>query len=205
MRQHQPHWRLLILFLIAIATLLAVTIYKAIGVIDWNGVWIALTKVAVIATLTYLAWELFRKRGWRWKVFKGWLADVPDISGKWTGTAKSNFVESDGSEANEIPVSVEIVQTFTSVNVRFTPETGKSASYSVTASFVHDPEAQRFRLIYTYTNEPRVNESHLDKHFGTAILEIEGTPPSRMHGSYMTDRKNQTKGDLELSKVTLTD
>jgi hypothetical protein len=33
-------------------------------------------------------------------------------------------------------------------------------------------------------------------------VRFEGTPPSRMHGSYMTDRKNQTKGDLELSKVS---
>lgn len=200
MRQHQPRWRLLILFLMVIATLAAVTIYKVAGIIDWHGVWVAVTKVTLVGAITYGAWELFRKRGWKYAVFQGWLVDVPDISGKWTGIAKSNFIAGDGEgdDAKEIPVTVEIVQTFTSVNVRFIPDTGKSASYSVTASFVHDPEAQRCRLIYTYTNEPKVNESHLDRHFGTAILEVEGTAPTKMHGSYMTDRKNQTKGDIEL-------
>lgn len=204
MRQHQPRWRLLILFLMVIATVAAVSIYKAAGVIDWHGVWGAVTKVTLISTITYGGWEIFRRWGWRWKLFKGWLVDVPDISGRWSGVARSNFIAADGEgdDAKEIPVTAEIVQTFTSINIRFNPETGKSNSYSVTASFIHDPEAQRCRLIYTYANEPKVTEAHLDRHFGTAILEIEGTPPTKMHGLYMTDRKNQTKGDLELSRAS---
>ena len=66
-----------------------------------------------------------------------------------------------------------------------------------------DPEAKRCRLVYTYLNEPSVLADKLDTHFGTAILEIHGEPPAKMTGSYMTGRKKQTKGTLELNRKTL--
>jgi len=201
MREHQPRWRVLILLLVLLATAIAIPIYLALGLVDLAGVWVAFTKVSVVGFLTWALWELFRRRLWRWRAFRGWLVDVPDLNGSWLGVARSSYAQSsDGEPNDEIQVSVQITQTFTSISVAFHALTLTSDSHSVTASLITDPEARRCRLVYTYLNEPSALANDLDMHFGTAILEICGEPPAEMKGHYMTDRKEQTKGALKLRR-----
>lgn len=204
MRQHQPNWRRLILVLLVVATIVTLSLYKALGLIEWRGVWIGFTKIGIVATAVYGLWEVFRRWLWRWKWFQGWLVDVPDLNGEWLGTASSSYVDPTTGKAGEPrQVLLEIVQTFTSISIAFHALTLTSQSNSVAANFVTDPDARRRRLVYTYLNEPSVLASELDIHFGTAILDIHGSPPDNLTGSYLTGRKEQTKGSLEFKRKTL--
>ena len=197
MRQHQPKWKPMMTVIVAVTSVITLAAYRVLGVIDWEGVWVGATKITVVAFFVSVFWEQFRKRCWRWPWLRGWLVDCPDIAGTWKGHAVSNF-----DDSKPIPVTVTIKQTFTSVNVSFRTDGQTSVSNSITASLVSDEEAGRCRLIYTYANEPNPMQNVLDMHFGTAILEIEECPAHRMRGTYMTARHPQTKGTIELERVT---
>ena len=203
MREHQPRWRILILLLVIVSTSITVLGCLVLGAMDFQGAWIALTNVGLVGLVAWGLWEVFRRRWWRWRMFRGWLVDLPDLNGKWLGVARSNYVDPSSDEPNgEIQVMMEITQTFTSICVGFTALTLTSTSDSITARFVTDPEAKRCRLVYTYLNEPGALAEDLDMHFGTAILNIRGEPPSEMEGSYMTARNQQTRGTLKLKRQT---
>jgi hypothetical protein len=201
MQQHQPNWRRLILVFIVVASVVTLALYKILGIVEWRGVWVGFTKIGVVATTVFGLWEVFRRWLWRWKWFRNWLVDIPDLNGRWLGTASSSYVDTvTGEQEKPIKVHLEIIQTFTNISIAFNALTLTSHSNSVTANFIIDPETGRCRLIYTYLNEPSVLVSDLDMHYGTAILDIHGSPPDRLTGKYLTGRKEQTKGTLEFTR-----
>lgn len=202
MRQHQPKWRILIGMLIGISTVIALAIYKILGVVTWNGVWVGLTKISIVGFATWGLWEWFRRHLWRVKIFQGWLVDIPNISGQWEGELKSSYVDEEtGDPTPDMPVTCNIRQRFNTVHIKFQVNAGSSKSYSVVASFVTDEEAGRKKLVYSFENESDPLDDGLDNHFGTAVLEIEGSPPNRMAGFYLNNRRNQSKGKLTLRKT----
>ncbi len=86
-----------------------------------------LTKVIGSSAALYSIWELFRRRIWRWRVFR-WLGLVnfPDINGRWTGTLNWK------RRKTNIPASITIRQTYTDITVAYFGV--MSVSHSIAAS-----------------------------------------------------------------------
>lgn len=135
---------------------------------------------------------LFVSFAWRWKIFRGWLIPIPDISGKWEGILISTYT----TPAMEIPTTVEISQTFFNTIVRI--QTNESKSVSKCASFDIDTDRGVKHIYYTYVNNPKPEERHRsDIHYGTTLLEISDDNQT-LSGEYWTSRK--TTGSITLHK-----
>lgn len=149
-----------------------------------------LSKTVFVLTMIS---TLFVKFGWKWKIFKGWLVVIPNLSGKWIGTMYSNYE----TPPLEIPTEVEIKQTFFRTTVKL--KTGESKSNNIVASFNIDKDRGISQLIYTYYNIPNATvQDRSEIHCGTTILDI-SEDETKLNGIYWTGRK--TMGDIKLTKV----
>jgi hypothetical protein len=152
-----------------------------------------LIKVFGGSASSYAIWELFRKRLWRWKLFRHiGIVNFPDLTGTWEGT-----LNWEGRQAN-IPAKFEIRQTYTSITVLYIG--AMSTSHSIAASFViagEDTLDPAFQLLMTFRNErtriPPAEElksrnwvAH-KPHRGTVALNVEGIPPGRLAGAIWTE------------------
>ena len=147
------------------------------------------SKMVLIMTLLS---SLFISFAWKWKIFRGWLIPIPDISGKWEGILLSTYT----NPPMEIPTSVSIKQTFFHTIVKI--KTGESSSISKCASFDIDTDRGIKQLYYSYVNKPKAEVRHRSEiHYGTTLLEISDDNKS-LTGEYWTSRK--TTGSLHLHK-----
>ena len=75
----------------------------------------ALSHISTTISINILFWMIFIKWLWKLKLFYPWLVQVPNLSGNWEGTIKSNWnkVTSDA-----IPMEITIEQTFLNVQIR---------------------------------------------------------------------------------------
>lgn len=143
---------------------------------------------------------LFAQWFWKLPVFKGWLVKTPIISGTWHGQLQSTW--QDPHSAKTIPpIQIQLVirqNFFTTSCTLMTPE---SESHSFLADFMIDEERGIKQLIYSYTNTPNATFRYRSEiHYGTALLNIIGTPPSELLGEYWTSRG--TTGSMSLKLVT---
>lgn len=149
-----------------------------------------ISKTVFVLTLIS---SLFISFGWKWRIFKGWLVVIPDLSGKWIGIMYSNYK----NPPLEIPVEIEIFQTFFHTMVKL--KTGESQSVSLVASFDIDKDKGIKRLIYSYHNIPKATvQDRSAIHYGTTILDI-SEDEAVLNGCYWTNRA--TKGDMKIYKV----
>lgn len=121
-----------------------------------------------------------------------WLK-IPDLQGIWEGSLVSTY-----DTSKEIPVTITVRQTLTSLHVK--AKTGTSSSLSSCAHLLPHVELPRYDLIFTYLNSPK-GDSGLDMHWGTSIFAVEGLRPSSLEGSYFTNRKPQTQGSITIKKT----
>ena len=148
-----------------------------------------ISKTVFVITLIS---TLFISFGWKWRIFKGWLVVIPDLSGKWIGIMYSNYK----NPPLEIPVEIEIFQTFFHTTVKF--KTGECQSVNLVASFDIDKDKRIKRLIYSYHNIPKATvQDRSAIHYGTTILDI-SEDESELNGFYWTNRG--TKGDMKINK-----
>lgn len=169
-----------------------------LGTVDGSGLWTGITKLTLIATPTLLVGEFFRRRMWKWKLVQKFVR-MPDLNGEWRGTLDSSYTGSDGNRSAPSPITLKIVQNYTSIYVFFKTDHMSSFSDSICAHLAFHSELDRCRLIYTYCNEPAAT-SGLDRHCGTAMLNVVELRPSELRGNYFTDRKPQTKGVIQVKK-----
>ena len=149
-----------------------------------------ISKTVFVLTLIS---SLFISFGWKWRIFKGWLVVIPDLSGKWIGIMYSNYK----NPPLEIPMEIEIFQTFFHTMVKL--KTGESQSVSLVASFDIDKDKGIKRLIYSYHNIPKATvQDRSAIHYGTTILDI-SEDEAVLNGCYWTNRAS--KGDMNLKKV----
>ncbi|MBK1690503.1 Cap15 family cyclic dinucleotide receptor domain-containing protein [Rubrivivax gelatinosus] len=141
------------------------------------------------AGLIYMAlYWLFESRIWKWSKLAN-LLKVPDLSGTWD--CKGQTLSEGGSPwAGE----VTIVQSWDKLRVRL--KTGQSRSSSVAAALVYD-QADGFRLLYNYKNEPRIGEANLKGHRGSAELTFSSDLQSA-EGEYFNGHGRYTFGTLKL-------
>ena len=154
----------------------------------------ALTNISTTISINLIIWLLFIKWMWKWKIFYHWLVPFPNLSGKWSGTIKSNW---EGGNSEPIPTSVTITQTFFNIQVRINTE--ESRSYSIGASFDIDKDRGFQQLFYSYLNTPKSGVRDRSQiHYGSTLLNFEGSKVNKMEGEYWTSR--ETTGEIELIK-----
>jgi hypothetical protein len=140
---------------------------------------------------------IFDRWAWRWRIFRGWLVEQPDLQGTWRVLLKSSWKNPETKEG--IP-PINCVMTIRQTNSKFSARlfTRESSSYLV----AHKLEKQNdgvFQLFGTYHNTPDISlrGKRSEIHYGALVLEVRGDPPSSLSGHYWTDRN--TNGSLELS------
>lgn len=123
----------------------------------------------------------------------------PDLNGVWQGNLVSTWVNPEtGQVVPAIDTTVTIRQTLFSTHVSL--KTGESISYSTRAFLERFPETQRFRIWYSYNNDPQAQFQHRSSpHEGVAFLECEASNPDRLTGRYYTARK--TTGDVDVTRM----
>lgn len=153
-------------------------------------------KLPEVVTAYLVLHFAFTKWAWRWPVFRGWLVPFPDLQGTWQGELQTTWGDPESGRVPEpIPVTVCIRQTFSSLSVVIF--TAESMSYSTAASLSEADDTGLKRLIYTYTNTPRVGVRERSiVHDGAAVLRIVRGPVRTLEGEYWTNRKST--GDLRL-------
>ena len=104
-----------------------------------------------------------------------------------------------GGNRGPIPGVMVIEQTYWTTAVQF--YTRESGSSSISAAIVNKTDSKQAKsLLFTYTNNARQAHSHRShQHSGTCRLDVTGTTPSSLSGTYWTDRA--TAGDMTLTLV----
>ena len=137
----------------------------------------------------------FRRYLWRWRLFRALgVVKVPDLRGKWQGSAISSFDKSDQYE-----VLVEIHQNWTHMAIRLV--SGGSFSHSVVASIYVGDDGTT--LSYQFQNEPNVHATPtMHAHNGTASLRLADNQ-SHLEGDYYTGRDRRNHGSISLRRCPL--
>lgn len=144
-----------------------------------------------------VVWDL-----WLWKtpgISK--ITGHPRLYGTWKVTLTPSQHSRIPKAGNRGPISGAMVidQTFWTLAIQF--HTEQSTSGSVTASLVPQRDSRNIKdLYFTYTNRARQEHNQRSiPHHGTCLLQVAGTEPTAMDGSYWTDRL--TTGDMTLQRV----
>lgn len=149
-----------------------------------------------VVTADLVLVSIFIKWVWRWKPLQGWLVPFPDINGTWQGNIQTDWKDTEGKMPGLIPTILTIKQTFGRLSCVM--RTGEMESHSYVEGFCIDKDAQIRRLCYSYTSKPKTAlRNRSTPHDGTMLLNIIGTPVSKLEGEYWTQR--QTTGSVELT------
>ncbi len=111
--------------------------------------------------------SIYNRLIWRWS----WIGliglhTITNLSGRYNGKLISSY-----KGKTEIPLSLEIVQTWTKIIVYIRTGTDSSESYSYMAS-IFEVDDKSSQLTYTYTNQPfsAIADADMQPHDGTARL-----------------------------------
>ncbi|MGU7837916.1 Cap15 family cyclic dinucleotide receptor domain-containing protein [Burkholderia sp. AW33-5] len=176
---------------IGVFVLWAVDLAKRLGVANHVP---GLVLWPVTASLIYagLYW-LFDKRVWKIGVIAN-LLKVPDLAGKWHCDGQT--INPDKTLGYKWEGEVTIIQSWDKLRVRL--KTTQSASNSIAAALVYD-QADGFRLLYNYKNEPKIGEAELVAHRGAAELTF-STDLTAAEGEYFNGHGRFTFGNIKLTR-----
>lgn len=152
-----------------------------------------LSLVGAGAVFGLLYWILDR-HAWRWSVIGG-LLKVPNLSGDWICNGQT--INPDKSPSYCWDAKITIVQSWDRIRVRL--KTSQSGSNSNSAALICD-EADGFRLIYSYRNDPRIEETELTSHQGFAEILFDKNL-QRGEGEYFNGRGRYTFGTMALRRA----
>lgn len=155
--------------------------------------WKMIAPFGVTVSVVTVVSALFVKYLWKWRIFRHWLVERPDIAGTWKCQLKSSFTE-EGKTVDKT-VYVVIRQTLTSVSFRLYTDKAKSVSI---ADKLSKDEPDLFKLAIAYQNIPNVQFRDCDSqiHYGAALFTDFDYDAHRVEGHYWTDRN--THGALIL-------
>ncbi len=165
-----------------------INLAKTIGIADHVP---DLVLWPLTAGLIYVAlYWLFESRIWKWTKLAN-LLKVPDLSGTWDCQGQT-LSEGGSTWVGE----VMIIQSWDKLRVRL--KTSQSGSNSVAAALIYD-QADGFRLLYNYKNEPRIGEVELKAHRGSAELTFASDLQSA-EGEYFNGHGRYTYGTMKLKR-----
>lgn len=196
------HWQLVIILAAGAACAWAYDAVMAYlygeHVSSWKLISFSATLVGVV--LVGLANQSWR---WLWRTVP-WLQShvFPDVNGEWKGKLISTWKDpKTGEPVPPIDTTITIRQTLFSTTVSL--QTGESESHSTRSFLERFPNTNRFKVWYSYNNEPRAQFDHRStQHEGVAFLEgtvRNGGGPQKLTGRYYTSRK--TSGDIDVDRV----
>jgi hypothetical protein len=141
--------------------------------------------VTIAATLFFL----FDRYLWHlplvWRVVRR-----PVLRGTWRGTFQSEYVyPATGTTKDPAEAYLVVTQTYSSLFLRFI--TAESSAQSVASVLTQESDGS-YKIYYVYQNTPPLPVRGTSPiHHGGAILDVRGSPPNLLEGSYWTDRKTQ--------------
>jgi SMODS-associating 2TM, beta-strand rich effector domain len=199
---HLLPWRKQVLVVTALAIVMA---WAIDAVAEWlQGERAPLLKfISLIATVIAVGVASVASATWRriWRKFPVVARKIfPDLTGTWEGNLLSTWIDpSTGATHPPIPTTLWIRQSLFSVSIKL--RTGESTSYSTRYVLEPLPDAGRFRVWYSYDNQPRAEVAHKSaRHEGVAWLEMDiDADPNRLTGQYYSDRR--TTGDMTFCRV----
>jgi hypothetical protein len=157
---------------------------------------IAMLITVVVAGAASLTWRHI----WRRFPFVA-RKTFPDLTGTWEGTLHSTWIDpATGQPKLPIPTTIWIRQGLFSTSIRL--RTGESFSYSTRCTLEADHDAGRFRVWYSYDNQPNAEVVYRSaRHEGVAWLEMDiDAGPDRLAGQYYSSRR--TSGDMEFRRTS---
>ncbi|HBJ1652013.1 hypothetical protein [Clostridium botulinum] len=165
--------------------------YLKDNIIDSYGI-ISAVKVSSILTIW---WLFYFNIGWKIPIINKILYRI-NLNGTWYGTYESG--SSNSSEVNKGNIVIRIKQSFLNINV--TSYTEKYANYSHSEDLKYDECADRYGLIYVYSQKEN-SPLDLAERNGTAELKvIDGNNECKLGGDFWTILG--TTGKLELTRVS---
>lgn len=188
--------------------LVALTVIVVLAMEGMNEWWTgqALSPLKAISTATFIiAVVLSLIANWTWRTVWRWFPVLnrvffPDLNGTWTGTLQTTWKDpATGLTPGPIASTVSIRQGLFDISIK--QVTGESTSHSTRVIAEADPNADRYRLWYSYDNRPKA-EVHFrsTQHEGVAWLEISlADAPDTLTGQYYTARR--TNGDMTLRRA----
>ncbi len=153
---------------------------------------ITVGRLGIVELVLFTLIVYFNRWAWRWPILIGLLRTGPVVRGTWKGTTKSSY--------DDVirPAYITIRQTFAEIEVRLLSE--ESTSTTTSCQLLRKNEGLSV-IEYSYMNTPRSSVRYRSAvHFGAARLECTGQRPTRLEGSYWTDRG--TTGELEFAYYT---
>lgn len=168
-----------------------------------SGVELPTTAQRIVANLPAVSVALvvaFDLWIWKWPGVNR-IIGRPRIFGTWATkiAPRTDSLIPPGGNSGPIEATALIEQTFWTLAVSMT--TAESRSTSLAAHIERDGESKRqYQVTYTYRNTPKAAvRSRSPIHVGAVHLTVDGGKPTRMDGTYWTDRL--TVGDLELTRI----
>ena len=114
------------------------------------------------------------------------------MSGDWI--CKGQTLNPDGTPSYDWDGTITIIQSWDKLRVRL--KTTQSGSNSITAALIWD-EADGYRLLYNYRNDPKIGEADLKSHLGFAELTFDKDRTSA-DGEYFNGHGRFTFGTMHL-------
>jgi hypothetical protein len=136
---------------------------------------------------------IFDRHLWRWSKIAT-LLRVPNLAGEWQCDGQT--LNTDKSAGDRWTAVVTIIQSWDRIRIRL--KTGKSGSNSIAAALLHD-EADGYRLMYNYQNEPNIDQPELKGHRGFAELTFDPTLRTA-EGEYFNGHGRFTFGTMRLKR-----
>lgn len=154
----------------------------------------AVLSVAGAGTVFGVLYWIFNRYAWRWR-YPGSLLKVPDLSGDWHCDGQT--LNPDGSPSYAWEGRVTIVQSWDKLRIRL--KTRQSGSNSITAALIYD-EADGYKLLYNYRNDPRAGQAELKSHLGFGEL-VFAKDLQTAEGEYFNGHGRFTGGTMRLRRV----
>lgn len=160
----------------------------------WGGNVPSLVLWPLTAGLIYtvLYWW-FESREWKRPRLAG-LLKVPDLAGAWY--CEGQTINPDKTVGARWVGEVKIVQSWDKLRVQL--KTKQSRSNSIAAALLHD-QAEGYRLLYNYKNEPGIDQSELAAHRGSAEL-VFSDDLQTAEGEYFNGHGRYTFGTIKLKR-----
>jgi hypothetical protein len=136
---------------------------------------------------------LFNRHVWKFPLLSG-ILKVPDLSGEWI--CQGQTINLDKTLSYKWSGEVTIIQRWDKLRIRL--KTSQSGSNSVFAALIHD-EADGYRLMYSYVNEPKIGETDLKAHRGFADFTF-AKDLTRADGEYFNGHGRFTFGTMILTR-----
>lgn len=152
-----------------------------------------LSLAGAASVFTALYW-LFDRFAWKWRFLK-LVIKVPDIAGQWD--CQGQTINPDGSPGYSWQATVTILQSWDRIRVLL--KTPQSTSNSVSAALICD-DADAYRLLYHYRNDPRIGEVELRSHLGFGELVFARDLRSA-DGEYFNGHGRNTFGMMKLKRI----